>query len=104
MKAKRDGENASDVDCYGGEEVVVLVKAGASTAKGKDSASSHLTGRGGGQPSRLNHGGPCAVGLESTRFESSFAETTGNSWTGQMDHTGRSRGQITWSDLIGVST
>ena len=29
MKVKRDGGNASDVDCYGGEEVVVQVKAGA---------------------------------------------------------------------------
>jgi len=111
MRVKRDGENASVVDGYGGEEVEYgtdgCVSEGRRTTKGKDSAASHLPRaevEDKTPDSRLNRG-QCAVGLESTRFESWFAETTENRWTGQMDQTGQSRGQNTWLlELIGVSS
>ena len=93
MRVKRDGENASVVDGYGGEEVDGTdgcVSEGRRTTKGKDSAASHLPRaevEDRTPDSRLNRS-QCAVGLESTRFESWFAETTENRWTGQMDQTG----------------
>jgi hypothetical protein len=94
MRVKRDGGNASDVDCYGGEEVewqiVVSVKTD-ETAKGKDSAASHFpraeVEESDRPESRSNHGRPMRhrTRIDTIRKSHEQRRTHG---TGQTDETG----------------
>jgi len=106
MRVKRDSGNASEVDGYGGEGVGVIDVSSVKAKGRKEKIRQRRTFP--GPKWRLtsrSERGMCAVGLGSMRFERSwFAETTENGWTGQMDQTEQSRGQNTWSVLIGVSS